>query len=115
VRDDRNSEDLPAVTSGNDPEDRLQRAHEKALASLRQELGEDFQPDIVQSPEVILAALQQEWGDQTPQNLAGVMNLGEALTQRDPQLMAETQMLLGDLRVIKLGHLVRQILRDYRG
>jgi hypothetical protein len=114
VVDDREEREL-AVTGGDDPEERLQRAQEHALASVRQDLGEDFEPDIVQTPEVILAALQQEWGDQTPQNFAGVMNLREQLIQKDPQLVAETAMLVGDIRALKLLQRLRQVLGDLRG
>jgi hypothetical protein len=103
------------VTSGNDPEELLQRAQERALASVRQDLGDDFQPDIEQDPHAIVAALHHEWGEQFQQNWAGAMNLRAHVIREDPQLAAEAGMLLGDLRICKLLHRFQQVIRDYRG
>jgi hypothetical protein len=102
------------LTSSNDLEERFQRAQESALASVRQEQGDDFQPDIAQDPNTIAAALQQEWGDRFPQNLAGVANMRQQLIEKDPQLVAEVGLLVGDLRAYKLLHRLRELIDDLR-
>jgi hypothetical protein len=103
-----------SLTSSHDLEERLQCAQEPALAAVRQDLGDDFQPDIPQDPHTIAAALQQKWGEQTPQRLAGAMNLREGCIRKNPQLVAEVGMLLGDRRSLDALDLIREVLSDFR-